>query len=189
MTAATSPTEDDVLDAFAMELDHDRATLDGYLRDHPAHASALVALSFELSRSDFGDRDLSDGEEALVEKAWERRRGAGRTGATNPVAALTPRERQALARDLGIRTQVISLFREGRIVVETVPERFLARLGERLSVALDALRAGLAVPGPAVAQSFKSDAPPEAGNLVSFEQALKESGATEDEIAALAVDR
>lgn len=188
MKASTVLTEEDVLDAFAMEPDHGRATLDGYLRDHPAHASALVALSFELSRSDLRDRELSVDDEALVGRAWERRRAAGPAGVTNPIAALAPRERQALARDLGIRTQVISLFREGRIMVETVPERFLAGFAARLGVGIDALRAGLAVPTPAAAQSFKSDAPPEAGGRVDFERALRQSGATEDDVADLTAD-
>jgi hypothetical protein len=188
MTTSTISSEEDVLDAFSIEPDHGRATLDAYLRAHPAHASALVALSFELSRTDLGHRELSGDEEELVAKAWERRRAAAGAVAANPVAPLAPRERQALARDLGIRAQVISLFRDGRIDVETVPRRFLSGFAARLGIGLDALRAGLAVPAPAAAQSFKSDAPPEAGGRVDFERALRQSGAGEDDIAALTAD-
>ena len=90
MTTSTALREDDVLDAFAMEPDHGRATLDAYLRDYPAHASGLVALSFELTRSDIQDRELSADEEMLVEKAWERRREADPAGVANPIAALAP---------------------------------------------------------------------------------------------------
>ena len=47
---ASAPSREDVLDAFAVEPNHERNTLERYLRDYPQYAAELVDLSRELSR-------------------------------------------------------------------------------------------------------------------------------------------
>jgi hypothetical protein len=181
-------TEEDVLEAFAMEAAHDRATLERYLRDYPEHASALCELSFELNRTDLEERELDDSDELLVGRAWSDRVVAS-VEVVNPIKVLKPAERRRLADTLGIRLQVLSLFREGRIIIETVPNYVLAVIASFVGWGLQEAKQGLRVREMAAARSYKSDRRPEPEQQVSFERALRDSGASDDEIAELMRDR
>jgi hypothetical protein len=178
----------EVLDAFAVEPAHDRTTLERYLRDYPQYASPLCQLSFELNRTDLAEAMLKAADEDLVSRAWSRRVSTYGARAVNPLAGLSPAERGSLARDLGIKLQVMSMFREARIALETVPAGFMRRFAERLHTSVDTLLGGLAVPAPATAQAFKADERPATEHGIIFERALRESGAKEDEISALMQD-
>jgi hypothetical protein len=180
--------EEDVLEAFAMEAEHDRATLERYLRDYPEHASAVCELSFELNRTDLEERELDDSDELLVGRAWSDRVAAS-VEVVNPLHALKPAEKRRLADTLNIRLQVLSLFREGRIIIETVPNYILAVIAGFVGSGLDEVKQGLRVRGMAAARSYKSDRRPEPEQQVSFERALRDSGASDDEIAELMRDR
>jgi hypothetical protein len=48
--AGERPSREAVLDAFAVESEPDRSTLERYLRLYPEYAAELVDLSRELSR-------------------------------------------------------------------------------------------------------------------------------------------
>lgn len=183
------PSLTDVLDAFAVEPMHDRATLERYLRAYPAFASSLVQLSFELSRTDLTDEPLTARDEELVARAWSRRVSLDGVLVANPLGALKPAERQALARDLGVKVQVVSLLRESRIALETVPAAFIGRLARRLSTNADTLLRNLSVPAPSAAQAYKADGKPLVEVGIDFERALRDSGATEEEISSLFQDR
>jgi hypothetical protein len=185
---AHDPSQEEVLDAFAVEPVHDRLTLERYLRAHPQYASALCELSLEFARTDLPERQLAADDEELVARAWSQRVALDGVPMINPIGALAPADRHTLARDLGIKTQVLSLFREGRIALETVPRQFLARFADLLETSVDALIRGLGVPAPSTAQAYKSDVRPSVEGCVSFERAIKASGASDDEVAALLLD-
>jgi len=183
-----TPSQTEVLDTFAVEPTHDRRTLERYLRSYPQFASALCQLSFELNRTDLVEGPLTAADETLVARAWSRRVALDGSHAENPLASLSPIERRSVARDLGIKVQIITLFREARIAIDTVPISFMRRFADRLRTGVDALAMGLSVPAPATAQAFKANGKPAANRGVGFERALRESGATDDEIAALLQD-
>lgn len=187
MTVRTSsiPSEG-VLDAFAVEPDHDKATLDKYLRLYPAHAMALIELSRELSRTDLNyDSALTPADETLLDAVWRRRVSTVTASAVNPLASLAPKERADLADLLGLKRQIFTLFREGRIALATVPSRFLRRMAAAVSLTVDELIAGLSVP-MATARSYKSDGKPlVAPAQVTFERALIDAGVEEADRAAL----
>ena len=70
---ASAPSREDVLDAFAVEPNHERNTLERYLRDYPQYAAELVDLSRELSRVIFENKEpLSAEDQTLIEGAWRR---------------------------------------------------------------------------------------------------------------------
>lgn len=188
MTVDRTPSITDVLDAFVVEPGHDRATLERYLREYPQYASPLCQLSFELNRTDLAEETLTATDEELVARSWSRRVSLDSVPAVNPLAGLTAAERGAVARDLGIKLQVISMFREARIALETVPAGFTRKFAERLRKSVDALIGGLSVPAPTTAQAFKADERPKTESGVDFERALRESGATENEISSLLKD-
>lgn len=176
---------DDILDAFALEPEHDEATLERYLRAHPGCASALVELSFELGRTDLAGAASGKDDEAIVEAAWDRMRTFNAAAAVNPLSAMAVGDRQALARDLGLKMQVMALFREGRIAVETVPASFLKGFARRLGVSLEALVKGLSNGSPSLAPSYKSVDRPIVERQVVFERAIRDSGVSEAEAARL----
>jgi len=183
-----TPSQTEVLDTFAVEPTHDRRTLERYLRSYPQFASALCQLSFELNRTDLVEEPLTAADETLVARAWSRRVALDGSQAVNPLARLSPTERRSVAQDLGVKVQIMSLFREARIAIDTVPAAFMRRFADRLKTGGDALARDLSVPAPATAQAFKADGKPEANRGIDFERALRESGATQDEIAALLQD-
>lgn len=69
-------SREDVLDAFAVEPNHDRATLERYLTDYPQFAREVVDLSIELSRIAIeivdNDRSLSSQERHMIDAAWQQ---------------------------------------------------------------------------------------------------------------------
>lgn len=62
-----------VLDAFAVESEAARSTLERYLQLYPEYAAELVDLSRELSRQASDDVEpLSAADRALIEAAWTK---------------------------------------------------------------------------------------------------------------------
>jgi len=190
--AVPRPSREEVLDAFAVEPSAGRETLERYLRAYPEFAAELVDLSRELSRAITDDEDaaLSPSDQALIASAWRRHAAAGRADAADPLAALSVDERRELARRLGVPLQVVSAFREHRVIIDSVPAWFLESFAGAVSVARDALVATLAGPAtPASARSFKSDDKPDAGVRVTFEKILADAGVDEARRRELLKDR
>jgi len=190
--AVPRPSREEVLDAFAVEPNAGRETLERYLRSYPEFAAELVDLSRELSRTMADDEDaaLSPSDQARIASAWRRHAALRGVDAADPLAALSVVERRDLARRLGVPLQVVSAFRERRVIINSVPAWFLERFAEEVSVARDALVATLAAPAtPASARSFKSDDKPNAGAHVTFEKILVDAGVDEARRRELLKDR
>jgi len=72
-SGVVKPTREEVLDAFAVEPQHDRTILERYLKQYPEYASELVKLSREVSRNIESDQNpLSAHEDRLINDAWLR---------------------------------------------------------------------------------------------------------------------
>jgi hypothetical protein len=185
MTNSTSgPAREDVLEAFAIEPSTSRETLESYLRRYPQFADALIDLSRELHRElpqDTGPENAED--QARIDAAWRRHREAGSSQAhSDPFAALSADQLRALAQTLDVPRQVITAIRDGRVILASVPRRFLAQLAAGLNRSLDALLAALP-PAPAVlatARTYKSDVKPSASEPVTFERVLIDAGVPAD---------
>ncbi|WP_068083756.1 hypothetical protein [Novosphingobium rosa] len=177
---------DEILMEYAVEPVHDRETLERYLRRWPEHANALIDLSREISRP------IDAAEEAMpaedIERLGRLLAGAPATASravANPLARLSREKRAALPGLLRVPSTVVLAFRECRIILTTVPDRFMRRFAAALETTVDELRAGLAVPAPKVARAFKADAKPVAGGQVSFEQILIDALVSEADRAEL----
>ena len=71
MKRRSRPSCDDVLDAFAVEPEIGRATLERYLREFPEYAADIVDLAVELMReAAINDQPLSQREQNLIAAAW-----------------------------------------------------------------------------------------------------------------------
>lgn len=190
MTPSASQPREDVLDAFAVEPDAGRATLERYLRNYPEYAAELVDLSRELSRGVCEDEEpLSTEDQALIDTAWRRHLEAAPKVVADPLAALSVAEFREVARHLGVRQQVITAFRERRVIVASVPRRFMVRFAAAVNSTVDLLASALALPpAPSLARNYKSDAKPEAGAPVTFERLLIDAGVPDEERALLMAD-
>lgn len=166
--------------AFAVEPDHDRSTLERYLRLHPELAEDLIDLSMEL-RLQRATADIS----APVDEAWAEASLAdfhaaalarAAAQAADPFAAVTSDELVTLRRSLDVPSGVIQGFRSRAVDIASVPAGFLADLARGLRTGVDELSAFLAGP-PRLTPglSYKSDdAPSAGGGKVTFEALLEQ---------------
>jgi hypothetical protein len=186
-TPPSNPKLEEVLDAFAVEQEHGRETLEGYVRRFPQFAAELVDLSRELLRDVSIDTSpLSESEEAQINAAWRVHVAARPPAAVDPFASIDVAMSRHIAKTLGVPRQVITAFRERRVNVASVPRRFLRRIADSIGSTFDELAAGLALPlAPRPARSYRSDDKPTVQKQISFEQVLIDAGVSEDERAAL----
>lgn len=190
MTGQRTQQLEDILDAFAMEDTHAKATLDRYLAAYPQFAGDLIDLSRELMRADVpADVDLAPGDAAKIDAAWARHAAALPQKAADPFAALSPTRSREVAAELGVPRQVVTAFRERRIQPASVPGAFLRRLAGALMTAVDELIDWMTPPPVnGLARSYRSDGQPGPAAQVTFERILIDAGVAESERARLLAD-
>lgn len=180
------PSREAVLDAFAVESEPGRSTLERYLRLYPEYAGALIDLSRELSREAYEDAaSLSAADQALIDAAWSQHAKAAPAAAADPFAALTVDDWRAVAQRLDVPRQVVTALRERQVSLVSIPRRFLAMLAEAMRSSVAQLESSW---GPAyliAARSYKADSKPVAGEQVTFEQVLIDAGVPAEKRARL----
>ena len=72
------PTLEDILGSFAVEINHDRQTLEQYLTDYPEYALELVDFSMGLrhNETDNGEVSADSADSAAIDRAWLRFKNA-----------------------------------------------------------------------------------------------------------------
>ncbi|WP_245489881.1 MULTISPECIES: hypothetical protein [unclassified Mesorhizobium] len=108
--------------------------MERYLRLYPDYAAELVELSRELSREVYNDdaAPLSAADQALIGAAWSRHAATMPAAMSDPFAALTVDDRRAVAQRLELPRQVVTALRERRVLLVSIPRRFLQRLAEAI---------------------------------------------------------
>lgn len=183
--AGGRPSRESVLDAFAVESEPGRSTLERYLRLYPEYAGELIDLSRELSREACDDAvPLSGADQALIDAAWSQH-AAAFPAAADPFAALTVDDWRAVARGLDVPRQVVTALRERRVSVSGIPRRFLQQFAEAARCTVAQLEASWGPGQLAAARSYKANAKPTAGEQVTFEQVLIDAGVPADKRARL----
>ena len=183
------PSREDVLDAFAVEEDVGRETLERYLRAYPQYAPEIVDLARELSRVIIeDDQPLSAKDLALVDAAWTRHLEAVPKAVVDPLSGLSVAESRAIARNLEIPRQVVTAFRERKVIAASVPRRFLVRLAAAANTTVESIESAWALPPPSSARSYKADEKPTEAGAVTFEQLLIDAGVSEEKRALLLAD-
>jgi hypothetical protein len=164
---------EDVLHAFAVEPAHDRATLERYLRDYPQYAMELAHLSYELSRTDIEPSSLSAKDRAAIDEAWKFYSGSSAVVTVDIFACLSVPQLRELAKVLGVPRQIITAFRERKVIGSSIPRRFLARVAAALNTTLEQVNAALSLPPhTACVRSHKADEKPVYAGPATFEQLL-----------------
>lgn len=180
---------EDVLDAFAMEETHTKATLDRYLTAYPQLAGDLIDLSRELLRANrLPNTELAPADIAKIDAAWAKH-SAAQPRLADPFASLSPTRSREIAFELGVPRQVVAAFRERRIELASVPGAFLRRLASALAASFDDLAAWMTpAPDNTLARSYRADGQPNAPVQVSFERILIDADVPEDDRARLLSD-
>ena len=185
-----TPSREDVLDAFAVEPRDGREILERYLREYPHFSNELVDLSRELSRvPDGAERPMSLQEQAMVEAAWQQHMPIETKSAKDPLANVSVAQLREIAVQLDVPRQVVTAFRERRVVATSVPRSFLTRMAGALNCTVDLLVSALTLPsGLVLARSYKSDGKPSAETAATFERLLIDAGVPEEKRTALLAD-
>ena len=180
-SAPNNPSLEEVLDSFAVEPQHDRATLERYLREFPEHAAELIDLSRELSRQIAEEEgELSLMAKALIDTAWQVHSVAPQGAVADPLADLSPDELRSLAQTLDVPRQVVTAFRERRVLLGSVPRRFLERFAAAVQSSFEDFVSVLTLrSAPRVQRSFKADTKPVQAEAVTFERLLRDAGVPE----------
>jgi hypothetical protein len=187
MTSASRRSLEDVLNAFSVEDASDNRVLARYLKEYPEYAEDLIDLSREIHRTGVeNDSQLPAQDKSRIEAAWRHFSEAVAVVVADPLAALSVTEIRQVATTLGVKRQVLAAFREHRVIVDSIPARFLSRLASTAKTTVEELRRALSVPLTlSPARSYKSNAPPEEGGPVTFERLLIDAGHSEAERSEL----
>lgn len=175
-----TPDLDDILEDFAAQPRHDRATLEAYLARYPEHAGALLDLSHELRLQSRPEAyPLPEADEAWLEESWRRFSALAfpAQAAPDPFAQLTAGQLADVRRHLDVPTAVVTAFRDRCVEASTVPLAFLRRFAKYLNASLDEFLAHLdGPPRLAAATSHKSGAAPQAPQeKMTFEAVLEDA--------------
>lgn len=180
-----SSSEEEVLLAFSVEPQRDRATLERYLAEYPEHTSALVdcALELMMQPTEISPIWLAD---SAVEAGWQQFRAqlGSRNEATaeSPFAKLSPSAFKNLALRLGINNLLLLRIRDRGLRAASIPGAFMRLLATELGAPLKEVVDYLAGPAClAPSSAFRSAGKPVAGTQVDFAEAVKASQLTAEQ--------
>lgn len=208
MNTATSDTS--LRDAmYAMSLAKrapDAELLDQFVRQYPRHAEALMNFAIELALDalEHGDdevdvpansevispvvsRVMSKFQNGLFAMAHKRVAepppAIPRAPAANPFASLDRKSYRALASHLHINTVMLSKLRDRQIEPTTIPRSFCRYVADNMDEDIDALCSHFLGPQEAATarQYFRADNKPNIWLRQSFEDAVRNSGLSEEQ--------
>lgn len=180
------PSCEAVLDAFAVENEPGRSTLERYLRLYPEYAGELIDLSRELSREAYENAaPLSAADQALIDAAWLQHANAGSAVVFNPFATLTADDLRTVAKCLDIPRQVVTALREQQVALASIPQGFRRSLAEAIHCTVVQLEAFWGEVPLADVRSYKADNKPAISEQVTFEQVLTDAGVPDEKRARL----
>jgi hypothetical protein len=180
---------EDVLHAFALETSHDRPMLERYLRDYSQYAIELAHLSHEISRATSAPAQLSAKDRLAIDEAWKVYSCSSAAGYVNVFSNLSVPQLRDLANRLGVPRQIITAFREHKVVVSSIPRRFLMHVATALNTSLEQIIAALTLPAEtSCVRSHKADEKPVEAAPATFERLLIEAQVPESKRAELMTD-
>jgi hypothetical protein len=174
----TPADKEDILDAFATEPIHDKATLERYLTGYPEFAEEIIDLSTELRLSAASGASTTDPvPDPGLETAWDKLMACTPQCPQSSTADIFDRFQgiafAALAKALNVPRTILAAIQEGLVVPESVPSGFLHRLSDAMSTPVSVLREHLARPHqPPVELAFKTDTKPSRQPQTTFRQLL-----------------
>jgi hypothetical protein len=182
---SVSDPKEDVLLAFAIEDQHDGATLERYLAQYPELADDLIDLSNELRLGRaFGPTDVAPENSADVDAAFNELLNAAPDPAHVP-NLFSPYTGQAfaeLARALNLPRSFLQPFRDRLVDPVSIPSRFIQRFANATRNNASLAKQYFAQPPVAdAALNFKSDGKPGAPSQVRFADLVAATSSLTDE--------
>jgi len=179
-------SRDDVLFAFAVESERNRATLDRYLKAYPEFADDLIDLSNEIRVTESTVRNSAGVvDDAGRESAWASFKAAG--GAlSNPFVHLKGRPFVEFCNSLRLPRSIVTALRDRLVEPNTIPGKLVVAMAALADSTTDALTRYLALPPTtAASMEFKSDQKPTGGDRVTFRQLIQNTELTDSQHAAI----
>ncbi|QEG01557.1 hypothetical protein Mal15_56340 [Stieleria maiorica] len=176
---------EEVLDAFSMELSHDRETLARYVESYPEYKNELIELSFEIRAVENEARLKPEAiDDPTFSSAWNTLQAAGSSSArsTNPFRKFQGKKFASLCKSLGLPKAFVVAIRNRQVEFESLPERFLVAASTALESTLEDLKTFLREP-PNVLQTleFKADKKPQIAQQVTFQELIENTELTDEE--------
>jgi hypothetical protein len=187
--------DEDVLLAFAVEPQHDRATLERYLRSHPHLADDLIDLSLDMRLWRASGGASTPVDDAWVEESWAAFQATmpakADAAVANPFATASTEELVAVRRKLGVPSGVIQGFSTRLVDIATVPAWIVDAIAQGVRTGVGDLRAFMAGQTRlATGLSYKSDeAPAAAAAKITFEELLIQCRVPDNKRRELLEDR
>ncbi|WP_312366054.1 hypothetical protein [Ensifer sp.] len=195
MTDSRKDNAEEILLSFAVEQEHDKATLERYLRLYPGLSDALISLSLDLRLQRATEGTTVPADEAWVEASLAAFRATSPSQAPAPVvdpfANVSPQDLVNLRRALDVPSGVIQGFSSRLVDIASVPAWFVDALARGLRSTVDDLRRFMAAP-PRLASgvSYKADdAPVAEQEKITFEDLLKQCKVPDERRQQLLVSR
>ena len=166
-------TSEAVLNDFAVEPLHDLSTLECYLRKFPQYAVELAQLSHELSSEFEQQGELSNEDTVAIDQAWKHYSCSSAGTVAKMFESLSVPQLRDLAKVLDVPRQILTAFRERKVIVSSIPQAFLNRLAERLNTNVEEIKLALvATKDFSYVRSHKADEKPVPSAPATFEQLL-----------------
>lgn len=191
----TKPTDrETILYAFAVEANHDRNTLERYLRGFPELAEDLIDLTSELMLSEALGPSPADVADTDTEAAWQEFFACGPqetcvAQAPNPFARFKGQAFADLADAVRVPRSFLTPFRDGLVAAASIPEAFIRRLADAMGASVDALQTYLSAPQPGhVARAFKSAGKPSHQGQTTFRELIDSTEMSDEQRRLLLQD-
>ena len=192
---------DDVLYEFSLaSAVPDAALLDEFARKYPEYAQALTDLAVDIALDTLrGDKETGHVEPAMspaVSRAMARfssqlfavqqtktsKRRSHTASAQNPFSGLGRSEVRSFTEGLHCNTVFALMLRDRQIDPATITKGFVGAVASELRAPIELVAAHFASQPQSMApQLFKAEGKPQQGRQVSFEQAVRQSGLTEEQ--------
>lgn len=179
-------SRDDVLFAFAVESERNRATLDRYLNDYPEFADDLIDLSNEIRVTESTERNsVAVIDDAGRESAWASFKASG-VARLNPFVHLKGRPFVEFCNSLRLPRSIVTALRDRLVEPNTIPKTLVAALASLTDSTTEAVMRYLDLPPKTSASmEFKSDQKPTDGDRVTFQQLIQNTELTESQHVAI----
>jgi hypothetical protein len=178
---SAAPTLEDALYALA-EAGGNDVTLAELVGHYPQFADELLDLAQELRAIEADAAAPFTPDEAWESESWAR--FAEATGVTaalaadvDPFANLSSARQVEIRQALGVPSMVLNAFRDRQVDADSVPRPFFRQLAQLLSVAIEELKACLALPERlSPVMQYKADNNPGAASAkVAFADLLEQA--------------
>jgi len=180
----STPTLNEVLGYFAAEENHDKATLNRYLREFPQYRTELIDAAFELSSPEAEDTSpLSEVDLQRIEKYQKQFIKAPAPKVADPLSSIAVSVQHQAVKLLNLPLIVISDLLDRRVVIETIPAGFLKRFVAAIGLdEADFRRSYSDIQTRNLAFNYSSEVKPKAAVQMDFSTFLKDSGVPAERI-------